>query len=136
MNWEGPPISRRDYEAFAEALGFVVARPTWFSPFYHEVVEVDSAIDPTQPARVLEFKWPCVMLGNMLFSRAGVRVSAGRHTMLPGVADLSTLSWAYCRKNRRVEDLSLGWGHASQWRTTFRRDYRVGEALHYNVDGN
>jgi hypothetical protein len=135
-DWAGPPISLGEYEAFAEALGFVVARPPGFSPFYHEVVDVEPALDPAQPARVLEFRWPCVMLGHMLFSRAGVRVSAGRDALLPGVADLSTLYWAYRRRNRPVEDLSLGWGHASQWRTTFRRDYRVGEALHYNVDGN
>jgi hypothetical protein len=26
-------------------------------------------------------------------------------------------------------------GSNSQWRTSFRRDYRIGQEVHYNVDG-
>ena len=34
-----------------------------------------------------------------------------------------------------ASDLSHGWGHNSQWRTDFRRDYEESAELHYNVDG-
>jgi hypothetical protein len=30
--------------------------------------------------------------------------------------------------------MSHGWGANSQWGTDFRRDYIVGDELHYNVD--
>ena len=33
-------------------------------------------------------------------------------------------------------DLSHGWGHNSQWRTDFRRDYIADGHLHYNVDAD
>jgi hypothetical protein len=33
------------------------------------------------------------------------------------------------------EDLSLGWGHNSQWGTDFRRDYEDAEHFYFNVDG-
>jgi hypothetical protein len=75
------------------------------------------------------------MLGGMLFSRAGARVSGGRRLIRKVVAESSTLYWAYRRKNRPYQDLSHGWGSDSQWRTRFRRDYRCGPQLLYNVDG-
>ena len=134
-DWAGPLILLEEYGAFAEALGLGVLQPTEFSPFYHEVVEVEPATDPMEPARVLEHKWPSLILGNMLFARSGVRVSAGRNVLTPGVADASTLYWAFRRKNRPFQDLSHGWGGNSQWRTRFRRDYHVGGTFYYNVDG-
>ncbi|WP_454774755.1 hypothetical protein [Janthinobacterium tructae] len=36
---------------------------------------------------------------------------------------------------RSVNDLSHGWGGNSQWRTSFRRDYVVGDTRFCNVDG-
>jgi hypothetical protein len=75
------------------------------------------------------------LLGDMVFSRAGVRVSGGRRFIRKDVAESSTLYWAFRRKNRPSQDLSHGWGSNSQWRTRFRRDYRLGEEFHYNVDG-
>jgi hypothetical protein len=42
--------------------------------------------------------------------------------------------WSWWRRNRGVVDCSHGWGGNSQWRTDFRRDYVVGDKLHYNVD--
>lgn len=29
----------------------------------------------------------------------------------------------------------MGWGSNSQWRTSIRRDYRLGDTFYYNVDG-
>jgi len=51
------------------------------------------------------------------------------------VAARSCLYWAWWRRNRKVVDLSHGWGHNSQWATDFRRDYLTDEDLHYNIDG-
>ena len=38
-------------------------------------------------------------------------------------------------KNRACQDLSVGWGSNSQWRTDFRRDYHAGTDFYFNVDG-
>lgn len=109
--------------------------PQQFSPFYHEVVQLEEGTSSTSPATILEFNWPCIMLGNMMISRARVCVSAGREVLAPGIADASTLYWTYWRKNRPNQDLSHGWGGNSQWRTRFRRDFLLGDT-YYNVDGN
>jgi len=132
---EEMPISREEYAAFVEALGLEVVRPQQFSPFYHEVVQVERASSQFSPVTILEDKWPCVMLGNMMVSRAGVRISAGASLLVAGVADASTLYWTYSRNNRPHQDLSHGWGRNSQWRTAFRRDFVVGDRFYYNVDG-
>ena len=50
------------------------------------------------------------------------------------IAENSTLFWAFRRRNRPTEDLSVGWGHNSQWRTVFRRDYHIGGIFYFNVD--
>ena len=134
-DWPGPEISLHEYVAFAESLGLAIALPQPFSPFYHEIVEVHQADDEECPVSVLATFWPCLMLGEMLFSRAGVRVLGGRKFIRKEVAESSTLYWAYRRKNRPYHDLSRGWGSNSQWGTNFRRDYRVGQGFHYNVDG-
>lgn len=74
------------------------------------------------------------MLGSMLFSRAGVSVSGGRDVFNARIAETSSLFWAVRRKSRPHQDLSHGWGGNSQWRTDFRRDYRVDNKCFYNVD--
>ncbi|WP_426343602.1 hypothetical protein ACN9MU_25085 [Pseudoduganella sp. R-32] len=132
---EEVPISLEEYAAFAEALGMTVLKPQQFSPFYHEVVRVERAASPFSPVAIVEFEWPCVMLGNMMVSRAGVRVSAGAQLLVAGIADASTLYWTYLRSNRPHQDLSHGWGRNSQWRTEFRRDFVVGDTFYFNVDG-
>jgi hypothetical protein len=132
--WHGPKISPDDYVRFSESLGLTVETSHIFSPFYHEIVEVEEVSDDDQPVTLLSTFWPCLMLGNMMFSRAGVRVSGGRRFICKDAAESSTIYWAFRRKNRSCHDLSLGWGSNSQWRTSFRRDYRIGKELHYNVD--
>jgi hypothetical protein len=134
-DWPGPSISQAEYVAFAEALGFTIAQTAAFSPFYHEIVEVEHADDCREPVSLLSHCWPCLMLGDMIFSRGGVRVCGGSEIISKDVAEASTLYWAYRRKSRPCQDLSHGWGSNSQWRTAFRRDYRVGRELYYNVDG-
>ena len=132
----GTPLSLAEYIDFARALGFGVSEPSVFSSFYHEVVEVEVAASPDEPASVVACFWPCLMLGDLLFSRAGALISVGANAMDKEIAETSTLYWAYRRRNRPTNDLSFGWGSNSQWRTRFRRDYRIAGSLHYNVDGS
>ena len=75
------------------------------------------------------------MFGELLFSRSGVRVRAGARHAVAGVADRSTLHEVFLRRHRDTSDGSLGWGHNSQWKTDFRRDYVTHDAQHFNVDG-
>jgi hypothetical protein len=134
-DWPGPKISPDDYLKFAESLGLTAIASPSFSPFYHEIVEVEETRDEDQPVSLVSTFWPCLLLGHMVFSRAGVRVSGSTRFIRKDVAESSTLYWAFRRKNRPFQDLSHGWGSNSQWRTRFRRDYRIGREFHYNVDG-
>ncbi|XLZ70231.1 hypothetical protein ABT364_27455 [Massilia sp. SR12] len=131
----GPAIPVDQYVAFVEALGMKVLQPQQFSPFFHEVVALEPSASSLGAATIQEFIWPCVMLGEMLVSRAGVRVSAGAQVLTPGVADASTLYWTYLRTLRPHQDLSHGWGGNSQWRTRFRRDFAIDGKYYFNVDG-
>ena len=116
-----------------ELIGLQVVTEEQFSPFYHEIVNVDHDLGMST-TEVMETVWPCLMLGPMIFSRAGVRIAANRSQVDKEVAESSTLYWAFRRKNRPFNDLSHGWGSNSQWRTEFRRDYRFGSILYFNVD--
>lgn len=132
--WPELDISLEEYTAFMTGLGFAVAEPAVFSPFYHEVVEITPQDDDEAPVEITGSFWPCLMLGNMLFSRAGVSVRSGRRWLRPELAASTTLYWSYCRRYRPCSDLSHGWGSNSQWRTAFRRDYRFGSEIYFNVD--
>jgi hypothetical protein len=127
-------LSVPDYADFMNRLGFTVVDEKNFSPFFHEIVDVDQAAKDDQPIAIVAQLWPAVMLGDMMFSRAGVRVSGGRRHVRRDIAETSTLYWTYRRDNRPCHDLSRGWGSNSQWRTRFRRDYRVGDMYVFNVD--
>jgi hypothetical protein len=130
-----PRISLQEYLLFAESLALNSVDQPSFSSFYHEIVEVDEAPNDSQSVTLEEVLWPCLMLGDMMFSRAGVRVSGGRRHISKQLGESSTLYWTYRRKNRRCLDLSHGWGSNSQWGTDFRRDYRIDDEFYYNVDG-
>ncbi|MFJ8626065.1 hypothetical protein ACIRD3_24940 [Kitasatospora sp. NPDC093550] len=106
---------------------------TPFDPFLHEIVEVEQAEDPQAPIEVLEVRHPGLMLGDLLFNRAGVRVRAGAAHAERGIADRFPLYWTFRRADRRTRDLSQGWGGNSQWRTDFRLDYRTPAGDHLNV---
>jgi hypothetical protein len=71
----------------------------------------------------------------MMFSRAGVAVHGGTDRIRPQIATSSKMYWAFRRKNRPYHDLSQGWGSNLQWRTSLRRDYRIGGRFYFNVDG-
>lgn len=129
-------VSADEYLAWWRALGMTqIAETQLFHPFYHEIVTVGQAEDPSEPIQIVQTLWPGFLLGSMLFSRAGVVVRGGREHIVKEIAETSLLYWTYIRDNRRTTDASLGWGHNSQWGTDFRRDYVTDKAYYYNVDG-
>lgn len=130
-----PSISLEERNAWLRALGLTEIRQLSFHPFYHEIVEVEQALDPDEPISLLEILWPGFLLGHMLFCRAGVRIRAGERVVHKDLAEHSHLYWAFLRNNRPAVDASHGWGHNSQWTTDFRRDYVDDVAYYYNVDG-
>lgn len=125
-----------DYLGFMTGLGMRVVTREAFHPYFHEIVAIEASPDSSAPPRVQREIWPCLVLGNLLFSRAGCALVAGREHMDPEIAASTTLYWTHRRNHRPVQDLSAGWGHNSQWRTRFRRDYWLGVSLHYNVDAH
>jgi hypothetical protein len=129
----GPPICVEGYQLFHEALGFHVPNPQEFHAFYHEICGVEQ-MSPESPIRVLKQAWPALMLGDMMFCRAGVTVSGGSDLIVKGIAERSKLYWTFRRKDRPYADQSHEWGSNSQWRTALRRDYQAPTEFHYNVD--
>jgi hypothetical protein len=131
--YRGPNIQLENYVEFFEHIGFTKRRITAYHPFDCEIVGIVQSEDPEM--EIVEIKWPALMLGNMMFSRAGVVVKAPANRMVKGIGDKTMLYWAHWRKNRETLDPSVGWGHNSQWRTGFRRDFDLGDRYAYNVDG-
>ena len=133
--WTYPPLTLAQFQQFFASLGMHASCPASYSPFHHEIAALASSDDPAAPPTVLACEWPCLMLGPMVFLRAGARVSAGKHVLAPGIADAATIYWTYARRKRPALDLSNGWGSNSRWRTAFRRDYQFDDLLCFNVDG-
>ncbi|MFI6899338.1 hypothetical protein ACIBM4_35070 [Streptomyces sp. NPDC050256] len=132
-----PSLSERQYLDVFTALGMTPSEDrAAFDPFLHEIVEVEQADDSHTPIEITEVLWPGLMLGRLLFNRAGVRIRAGIEHAQHGVADRSPLYWTFLRRHRPTVDLSQGWGSNSQWRTGFRLDYRTpaGDRLNMAAD--
>jgi len=75
------------------------------------------------------------MFGEMLFARAGVGVRCSGQVLNKAIAERSTLYFAHRRLRRPTDDESVGWGHNSQWRTAFHRNYVEDDYYYFNVDG-
>jgi hypothetical protein len=134
-HWQGPKLSLNEYTSFMTSLGLRAVDEAAFSPFFHEIVEVEPSPDADAPVTLGGLHWPPLMLGRMLFSRGGAYVSGGRRHIRKQIAESSTLYWAYRRRCRPSNDLSIGWGSNSQWNTDIRADYQFGDTLIYNADG-
>lgn len=134
-DYAGPPVTAEGFLAFHAALGLRVPRMPAYHPFFHEIVAVETASDAAANISVIETHWPALMLGDLLYLRAGCVVSAGAQHVVKSVAEHSTLYWTFRRRDRPCRDLSHGWGSNSQWSTALRRDYLTPTACHYNVDG-
>lgn len=134
-HWEGFKLSLEEYTSFMTGLGFRVVDESEFSPFFHEIVEVQRSSDADAPITLGGVYWPPLMLGRMLFSRGGAYVAGGRNHIRKEIAESSTMYWTFRRRCRPCHDLSEGWGSNSQWRTDVRTDYQIGDALIYNAHG-
>lgn len=137
-NREQPPfllLSVNEYEDFFSQLGFTIELPVVFSPFHHEIVQVDQSSVDEELIEVIQHHWPGLKFGSLQFSRSGVLVRGGKNQIVKKVAEHSTLYFTFRRMNRKTNDLSFGWGSNSQWRTAFRRDYQIGVKRIYNADG-
>lgn len=133
--YRGPNITLENYLEFFKTIGFDEKPVLTYHPFYCEIVDVIETKNSSE-VEIDKIKWPALVLGNMLFARAGVVVRAPKTKKITkGVANCSVLYWTYWRKYRKTNDLSMGWGSNSQWRTHFRRDYDLSDRYAYNVDG-
>ncbi|SDT80779.1 hypothetical protein SAMN05216371_6437 [Streptomyces sp. TLI_053] len=135
LDHEWPRITLDQYLTLFTGLGMTPVEESAFTPFHHEIVSVEQAEDADAPITVTDTVWPGLMLGELMFSRSGVRVRAGSRHATAGVADRSTLHRVFLRRHRGASDGSEFFGFNSQWKTDFRRDYRTATAYHYNVDG-
>ncbi|HEX8245301.1 MAG TPA: hypothetical protein VF541_17440 [Longimicrobium sp.] len=133
--WKTETVGADEMAAFMEALGMEPVARERFHPFHHEIVSVDQSADASVAPELVREHWRGWRLGPLLISRAGCEVRAGTEHVVKEIAETSTLYWAFARHTRPTQDLSVGWGSNSQWRTRFRRDYELGGTLYFNVDG-
>jgi hypothetical protein len=134
-DYRGPLIDRDHFQSFHETLGLTTYIPEQFHPIKVEIVNVTENATTNSKPKILETVWPGLMLGDLVFQRAGCRLDAGKQEMPRLLAERSTMFWAHRRKHRFYQDQSHGWGSNSQWRTAFRRDYIRDGYCQYNVDG-
>lgn len=119
---------------FLEFLGFSQIDRGEFHPFFHEIVKVHQSEGSSAPIAIDDMLWPGFMFGGLMFLRSGVTIRSGSDHVNKAIAEKSTLYWHHRRKHRRTEDLSLGWGHNSQWSTEYRRDYELSDRYVFNID--
>ena len=126
-------VTTEELSEFMVGLGFTIHVEQDFRPFFHEIVDL---ADETESNPSIEnIFWPSFFLDDLLFLRSGVSITAPARSYRKSVCENSVLYWSFIRRNRPTEDLSMGWGSNSQWRTKFRRDLIIGDTLIYNADG-
>ena len=129
-------LTIKEYTDFFSNIGMKVSytNAEFYNPFYHEIVEAISKEKASDKRIAISCElYPMVMFGHLQFSRAGVRIYA--HPYIDKeLAGKSCLYFANRRDNRDFQDLSHGWGHNSQWRTSFIRNYDTEKYWKINVD--
>jgi hypothetical protein len=128
------PVPVAQATEFFAAIGCRPVTEAGFDPILHEILTCKAADDPGVPIEITAQEWPALMIGELVFTRAGVHVRAGSTHAVPGVADRSTLHWEYWRRHRVTSDGSFWWGHNSQWKTAPRRDYITSRGHVYDFD--
>lgn len=127
-----PHISLDEYIAFAQSIGLSCEQPKEFHPFFYEITDVKVGTDPFLLHAV---HYPALFLGNLLINRGGATITLPDEQYPIQEIKTAPIYWAYTRNNREAHDLSHGWGHNSQWRTSFRFDFRTEKGLFYNFTG-
>jgi hypothetical protein len=128
------PVPVGQVTDFFAAIGCRPITEAGFDPILHEILTCKAADHPGAPIEITRQEWPALMIGELVFTRAGVHVRAGSAHAVPGVADRSTLHWEYWRRHRVTSDGSFWWGHNSQWKTAPRRDYVTSRGHVYDFD--
>lgn len=128
------PVPVDQITGFFAAIGCQPVTEASFDPVLHEIITCEAADDPGAPIQVTGHAWPALLIGELVFARAGVHVQAGSAHALAGIADRSTLHWEYWRRHRTTSDGSFWWGHNSQWKTEIRRDYLTSRGHVYDFD--
>jgi hypothetical protein len=108
------PVPVGQITQFFAAIGCQPVTEASFNPILHEIVSCEAAAEPDTPIQVVGQAWPALMIGELIFTRAGAHVRAGSEYAVPGIADRSTLYWEFWRRYRTTSDLSLGWGSNSR----------------------
>lgn len=141
LNFQKPKISQpsqalkitsQEYTSLMSGLDLEVLNSSEFLPIFHEIIEVEYDENPDTEIEIVEEFWPTLKLHNLVVSRAGCKIRAGKNKVNKTVAENSILYWSHWRLDRKYNDESLGWGHNSQWRTQFRRDYILDNCIIYN----
>ncbi|KNY27597.1 ankyrin repeat domain-containing protein [Pseudobacteroides cellulosolvens] len=127
-------ISLEQYIEFWQKVGLRIVDPIEFHPFLCEIYKVEEDSINNQYPKIINTRWPCLMFGDLLFSRAGVCIKASPNLIDKNTAENSTLYWSHRRNNRPRADLADDWGSNSQWGTGFRLDFWNEDILYYNVN--
>jgi len=101
------PVPADQATQFFAALGCQPVTEASFDPILHEIITCQAAADSGAPIQVTGCAWPALMIGELVFTRAGVHVRAGSAHAVPGIADRSTLHWEYWRRHRTTSDGSF-----------------------------
>ncbi len=128
-----PLLTVNEYIYFAELLGCKPVDHTQYNPFYHEILEAKPGFGDL---KLMEVVFPALMLNQLLIKKAGTIVACNSEKYNLSVINQSTIYWAFRRKNRPYSDLSHGWGHNSQWRTSCRLDFDAGGKYYFNAGGS
>jgi hypothetical protein len=94
------PVPVGQVIVFFAAIGCRTVTEPGFDPILHEILTCTAADHPGAPIEITGQEWPALMIGELVFTRAGVYVRAGSAHAVPGVADRSTLHWEYWRRHR------------------------------------
>jgi hypothetical protein len=128
------PVPVGQITQFFAGIGCKPVTEAGFDPILHEIITCEPADDPGAPIQITGQAWPVLMIGELVFARAGVHVRAGHVHAVHGIADRSTLHWEYWRRHRTTCDGSFWWGSNSQWKTALRRDYITSRGHIYDYD--
>lgn len=126
------PITLAQYISFSKNMGLTIEQPKQFHPFFYEIVDV---IEGDWPFVLQTVHYPALFLGNLLINRGGATITLP--SKLYSIESIKTapLYWVYERNDREANDLSHGWGHNSQWCTSFRYDFKTERGFYYNFTG-
>lgn len=131
-DWLGPNVTISEYISFCELIGLKVSTPQKFHNFSCEIIDAEQGENNFE---IKEFYFPTVMLKNLMIKKAGLKILMNDTDFDLNLINNTTIYWAFRRKNRPYNDLSIGWGSNLQWRTDFRLDIETAENYIYNYDG-